>query len=252
LFVCVATILSALVFLVGPAAASNAEIEAKKPKAPSDFAAVAISANAVYLTWKDNADNEAAFFIYRGVKPGDADTFLDSVHENVTEFTDTEAKPDITYYYRIKATNNYGGSGYTEEVSATTSPPFAKVITLRINSPNMFINGVSQQIDPGRNTSPVVVNGRTLVPIRAIVEALGGEIVWEASEQKTTVKMQDNSIDLWSGKTTAKVNGVETAIDAAPSIINGRTMLPLRFISESLGSRVLWDGNDKRVTIISQ
>lgn len=253
LTVCVVTVTAILAYFssAGSAAASNAEIEAKKPKAPSELTAAAISENAVYLTWKDNADNEAAFFIYRGEKPGDADRFLDSVHENVTEFTDTEVKPGKTYYYRVKSNNNYGYTEYTEEVSATTSPPFAQVITLKVGSSQMYVNGAGQQIDPGRNTSPMVVNGRTLVPIRAVIENLGGTVEWDATDQKTTVKLGDNTVDLWIGKTTARVNGSETITDAPPNIINSRTMLPLRFISESLGSEVYWDGIS-RITIINR
>ncbi|MFZ5644706.1 MAG: stalk domain-containing protein [Bacillota bacterium] len=241
-----------LVFVssVGPTPASALE----RPKAPSDLAAVAISKNAIYLTWKDNCDpnNKGAFFIYRGDHYGGATTYVGNVHEGITEFTDTKVASDKTYYYRVNCYKSGMGSEYTEEASATTSPPFAQIITLKIGSPSMSINGVSKQIDPGRGTSPSVVNGRTMVPIRAIIEAMGGEMAWDAAEQKATVKMQDDVVDLWIGKNTASVNGAETRTDAAPKLINGRTMLPLRFISESLGSQVHWDGNTSRVTIISQ
>lgn len=252
LVMCMVAVLMAVVSSVAPTYASNAEIEAKKPIAPSELTAVATSANSVYLTWKDNSSDEAAFFIYKGNHPGGATTYLGSVHENFTEFTDTEVKPGITYYYRLKASNNYGGSAYTEEASVTTSPPFAKIITLQIGSPNMFINGVSQKIDPGRNTSPLEVNGRTMVPIRAIIEAMGGEVAWDEAEQKATVKLQDDVVDLWIDKNTANVNGAQTTTDTAPRLINGRTMLPLRFISESLGSDVKWDGNASKVIIINK
>jgi hypothetical protein len=66
------------------------------------------------------------------------------------------------------------------------------------------------------------------------------------------VKLHDNVVDLWIGKNTASVNGTQTITDAAPRLVNSRTMLPLRFISESLGSEVKWDGNASKVTIISK
>jgi hypothetical protein len=155
-----------------PTAASALE----KPKAPSDLTAAAISKNAVYLTWKDNCDpnNRGWFFIYKGDHYGGATTFVESVHEGITEYIDTDVASDTTYYYRVNCYKDGLGSEYAEEASVTTSPPFAKIITLKIGSPNMYINGVSQQIDAGRNTSPVEVNGRTMVPIRAVIEAMGG------------------------------------------------------------------------------
>lgn len=246
---CIVALL-AVIQLGGPTQASALE----RPKAPSDLTAAAISKNAVYLTWKDNCDpnNRGSFFIYRGDHYGGATTFVASVHEGVTEYTDTDVVSDKTYYYRVNCYKSGLGSEYTEEASATTSPPFARIITLKIGSPQMSVDGAGRQIDPGRSTSPVEVNGRTMVPIRAIIEAMGGEVAWDEAEQKATVKMKDDVVDLWIGKNTARVNGAETRTDAAPSLINGRTMLPLRFISESLGSQVKWDGNTSRVTIISK
>ncbi len=118
----------------------------------------------------------------------------------------------------------------------------------------MTVNGVSQEIDPGRATKPVIKNNRTLVPIRAIVEALGGIIEWDGTERKVTVSLSSTTIELWIGKPTAKVNGVDTPIDSdnskvVPEIINSRTMLPLRFVTENLGCDVQWDATTKTVTI---
>ena len=57
------------------------------------------------------------------------------------------------------------------------------VVSLQIDNPVMQVNGVRTQIDPGRETAPVVTNGRTLVPIRAIVEAFGGTVGWNGDTQ---------------------------------------------------------------------
>ncbi|MCX6085338.1 MAG: copper amine oxidase N-terminal domain-containing protein, partial [Caldiserica bacterium] len=61
-------------------------------------------------------------------------------------------------------------------------------------------------------------------------------------------------VELWIGKSAAKVNGVSTLIDPAnanvvPEIINGRTMLPVRFVSENLGCSVLWADATRTITI---
>lgn len=69
-----------------------------------------------------------------------------------------------------------------------------------------------------------------------------------------TIEFKNIKIDLWIGKNIAKVNGKDTAIDpnnlkVVPLILNGRTMLPDRFVAENLGCDVGWDGTNKTVTI---
>jgi photosystem II stability/assembly factor-like uncharacterized protein/methionine-rich copper-binding protein CopC len=131
-----------------------------------------------------------------------------------------------------------------------------KIITLKIGSSNMIVNDISQGID-AQGSTPIIKNGRTLVPIRAIIESLGGTVVWNATERKVTISLGSTTIELWIGKSTAKVNGVGTSIDSmnakvVPEIINGRTMLPLRFVAENLGCDVQWDGITKTITITYQ
>jgi hypothetical protein len=123
------------------------------------------------------------------------------------------------------------------------------VIILQIDNPYMKVNGSEKEIDPGKGTAPVIVSGRTLVPIRAIIESMGGTIDWYSPERKVTVQQNGSLIELWIGKTTTRVNGVSKITDVAPNIINERTMLPLRFVSENLGCDVKWHENTKEVTI---
>ena len=132
-----------------------------------------------------------------------------------------------------------------------------KIITiiLQIGNPYMTVNGVSQEIDPGRGTKPIIKNARTIIPIRAIVEALGGTVEWDGTAKKVTITLKNTTIELWIGKSQAKVNVVLKWIDdtnhkVAPEIINSRTMLPLRFVTENLGCEVDWDSTTKTVTIV--
>ena len=125
----------------------------------------------------------------------------------------------------------------------------SKTMTLKIGDPYLYVDGAKQEIDPGRGTKPVIIKSRTLVPIRAIIEAMGGSVDWMAAEQKVTVKLVDKTVDLWINKTTLKVDGVETTTDSAPVLISGRTMLPARKILESVGAAVEWDGATQTVII---
>ena len=127
-------------------------------------------------------------------------------------------------------------------------------IVLTIGKTTMFVNSKPTEIDPGRKTVPIIKEGRTLVPIRAIIEAFSGSIQWDKNEKKVTVTLGSNKIELWIGKSTARVNGIEKPIDSensnvVPEIINGRTMLPVRFITENLGCSVKWDPVQKTVTV---
>ncbi len=124
------------------------------------------------------------------------------------------------------------------------------VVSLQINNPLMEVNGVSAEIDEGRGTTPVITNGRTLVPIRAIVEAFGGKVEWEESSKSVILTMNDNTVRLIIDSTVAYLNNDVYYLDVAPTVINSRTMLPIRFVAESFNLGVAWDGKNSEVSII--
>ena len=86
---------------------------------------------------------------------------------------------------------------------------------------------------------------------------MGGTVDWDGTSRKVTVTLGGNTIELWIGKDTARVNGTNVSIDSTngkvvPEIINGRTMLPLRFVTENLGATVGWDQSTQTITITYQ
>lgn len=123
------------------------------------------------------------------------------------------------------------------------------VITLRINDPNMTVNGKTEEIDPGRGTVPVVVNDRTLVPIRAIIEAIGGTVKWNERTQEVWLIYRSDIIRLVMDSTTAYLNDEAHMLDVAPTSINDRTMLPIRFIAEGFQFHVDWQEETQTVMI---
>lgn len=129
-----------------------------------------------------------------------------------------------------------------------TSPDV--VVSMQINNPIMEVNGVDAEIDAGRGTSPVVTNGRTLVPIRAIIEAFGGVVGWDGNNQTVTLTMNDDKINLVINSNTAYLNNVAHTLDVAPTVINERTMLPIRFVAEGFNLGVAWDGETQTVSVI--
>ncbi|MCD8181471.1 MAG: hypothetical protein LUF26_08345 [Firmicutes bacterium] len=121
-------------------------------------------------------------------------------------------------------------------------------ITMQIDNPVMAVNGVEQSIDDNQ-TAPKIINDRTLVPVRAVIEAMGGTAEWDADTQTATLTYSGDEIRLVIDSTTAYLNDAANELDAAPTIINDRTMLPIRFIAESFGFDVEWDGDTETVTI---
>jgi hypothetical protein len=123
-------------------------------------------------------------------------------------------------------------------------------IMLKLDSPNMSVDGINQEVDPGRGTAPLVIAGRTMVPIRAVVEAMGGTVEWDGSTQKITLKARGNTVVMWMGKTDITVNGVSQKMDIAPASKNNRTFVPVRFAAENLNCKVDWINSTKEAVII--
>lgn len=99
------------------------------------------------------------------------------------------------------------------------------------------------------DTQPVTVEGRTLVPVRAIFEALGAQVNWNDSTKTITATTSNTKVQLSIDKNTAYINDKPIVIDVAPRIINNRTMVPLRFISESFGAIVSWNDLTRTIDI---
>lgn len=218
--------------------------------APSDFEAEPLSWSKIRLTWDDDSNNETGFKIERRTAGGSYKQIA-SVGSNTTSYTDTGLSSNTGYYYRIKAYNSSGYSDYSSEEKATTDKLEQTVIKLVIGKTTYYVNDKSKTMD----TAPLIRENRTLLPIRYVAEAIGASVGWNQSDEKVTVTMKGTVIELWIGQNYARVNGEYRLIDiqnpgVAPFVIPpGRTMLPLRFISENLGCKVEWDSRKQEVTV---
>jgi hypothetical protein len=97
--------------------------------------------------------------------------------------------------------------------------------------------------------APLNIKGNTLVPVRFVIEQLGGAIKWDPKEEKVSILRGNQLIDFWIGKKDFIMTGTAAASLAAPQIINGRTMVPLRVLSEKLGWTVTWNDKDKSIIL---
>lgn len=109
----------------------------------------------------------------------------------------------------------------------------------------MVLNG--RQITS--DVAPVIQNGRTLVPFRAIFEALGADVEWNERTNMVSGYRGPSFVLLQPGSTRGWITGREVRLDVGPVIISGRTMVPLRFVAESLGAQVEWVDSTRTINI---
>lgn len=114
---------------------------------------------------------------------------------------------------------------------------------------DVFVKGVNIDFEQYGNVKPVIKNDRTLAPVRAITEALGADVKWDAETDTITVTKGNIVITMKIGSTSADVSGTETELDTAPEIVDGRTLVPMRFIAESMDLNVDWDEASSSIII---
>ena len=119
------------------------------------------------------------------------------------------------------------------------------IVSLTVNENRAIVNGIMADLDQ----PPVIVDSRTLVPLRFIGEALEAEITWNEEARTVTYVREGQEILLTIGDTTALVNGMPVELSVAPQIFSDRTLVPVRFISETLGYFVDWEEGEQRVVI---
>ncbi|QHI72922.1 N-acetylmuramoyl-L-alanine amidase family protein [Aminipila terrae] len=112
---------------------------------------------------------------------------------------------------------------------------------------NLVINNKQVAAD----VMPIIQDNRTLVPARAVFETLGGNVEWDQGNYKVTVKYDSVVVILKINNKVATVNGEGKTLDVPATIINGRTMIPVRFVAEELGFQVGWIDSTRTVTITS-
>jgi len=149
----------------------------------------------------------------------------------------------------------YNAATFTLAVKEAEKPEVKTLIELAPGMDVYTVNGETKFWD----ATPYIKNGRTLVPIRHLAEAVGFKADWDFSDPANKMVFifkadQDPEKDkehpfilLIIGQPTAMVNGNLVALDVAPEILNGRTMVPLRFVVETLGYQVEWLGNTIRL-----
>ncbi|MDD4561996.1 MAG: N-acetylmuramoyl-L-alanine amidase [Syntrophomonadaceae bacterium] len=121
--------------------------------------------------------------------------------------------------------------------------------------PNSNPAGVPQVIFDGRQLTfevpPIIENGRTLVPLRAIFEAMGASVSWDNNTRTATSVKGTTTVVLPIGSTRPTVNGQVWPLEVPGKIVKNRTLVPLRFVGEAFGGKVDWNNSTRIITITS-
>ena len=118
-------------------------------------------------------------------------------------------------------------------------------ITLKIGENHMNVGGKTVNLD----VPATIINDRTMVPLRALFEAIDASVNYDNETRTIFIRKDDTIIVMQVGQAAMFINGTKKEIDAPSVIVNDRTLVPLRAISESLGRQVDYDSKTKTVTV---
>ncbi len=158
-------------------------------------------------------------------------------------------------YYWIDATGNKIGEwgksinklGFDNEAGIIEFVRNGKsgLVKVTVNYIKVLIDGEKLKFDQ----EPIIKNGRTLVPLRAIFEALGAEVTWDAGSQTITALKDGKTITMRIDDKIMTIGEKKLELDVEPRILNGRTLVPIRAVAESLDAEVTWDSAAQSVII---
>jgi hypothetical protein len=135
------------------------------------------------------------------------------------------------------------GNAVTKALSVTYSSN--RLIRMKIGSTTAMAGSDTLTLA----VAPVIKSGTTFVPLRFVSEAFGASVQWDTIFQLIDISLGGRTIRLQINNKTAVVSGKNVALNLAPFLQAGTTMVPIRFVSEVLGARVVWDGTTKTVSI---
>lgn len=204
----------------------------------------------ILLTWTQ-ASADQAYFVTRAEMDGTSASYGPI---RADHWIDTNVSPNTTYAYSVsdgKMTSNAVILDLSEFTPAEYSKNHnAGSIMLCIDSPYMIVNGVSERIDPGDiKVVPVIMQNRTMLPIRALVEKMGGTVGWTAETQTVMLQAWGQRVEIPIGKADILVNEESRVFDVSAVIRNDRTFVPIRHL-EYLGCEVEWVSGIQSVLIL--
>ena len=164
----------------------------------------------------------------------------DDVKEGYDEDYDEIGSQDVTSSEYDDKEQGYNES-FDERVTDAEERPISKPEGIKV-----FLNGKQLEFD----VEPMLINSRTMVPMRVIFEALGAKVEWDGSTQTAIGETKKTTVKITIGKDYLLKNDNIVVLDSPAVVISGRTLVPVRAIAESLDCKVEWYGETQVVEIL--
>ena len=141
----------------------------------------------------------------------------------------------------------YQGLQKTVSVTALNAGAFDYITSKKPDKP-VNVKVYDQYIDFSTvNQWPFIENGRTMVPLRAVFEVMNCKVRWDESSSSAVIEYEGTKIIVPANSNTVFINGKESKLDVPAKLLKGRIMVPLRFISEAIDKKVIWNDTEKTV-----
>lgn len=242
--------------------AKPVEKPAPKPATPSGNSAEAFESGS-RIMWLPTKG--LGYRLFRSTNKNELGISVTDFYITSTSYADVNVEANTTYYYTVKPVlaearpfedieEKLGDTiaTFTVTTGSEVYKPgsFKHFILLKLDSPMMTVDGIEQEVDPGQGTTPIIINGRTMVPIRAVVESMGGTADWDGNTKQITLKARGSTVEMWANKKDLRVNGTGKQMDIVTTIKDGRTFVPVRFAAENIDCKVDWINSTKEVVIV--
>lgn len=207
----------------------------------------------IYLPW-NALPGHASWDLFRSDN-GEPWVKMTDFRLTVPEFTDKYVFAGHTYIYKFAAYNSRGEVVYiSPPVVVTIYGPgelqeefYGDVIVMQLNNKSASVNGKPVTLD----VAPFLQDGRTLVPLRFVSEALGAEVKWNDKEKSITLIRGSDTMKLTINRSDAIVNGKTIYMDVPAINHKGTTMVPIRFVVENFQLEIEFDNATGTITIYS-
>jgi hypothetical protein len=167
-------------------------------------------------------------------------------------------EPVEARYFRFEVLNGRGGHAACQELAfyqykedmENFKLNNREIYTLKIGSNVLNVTHGQKNFDVDLGVAPFIVSGTTMIPLRGLLEQMGANIAWDGTIDQITIEKKGNETMIMQVEhEPVLIGGRRYSMLIAPRIVNSRTFIPLRFVSEHLGYDVAWDGATQTITI---